>query len=59
MKQYVSIEFVYLPTRFLLLQRHYTDKVLCRFGMKNNNVVSTLMEEGLKPQLYMGNKEFD
>jgi hypothetical protein len=48
MKQYIGIEFVYLPTRILLLQRHYTNKVLCRFGMKNNNVVSTSMEEGLK-----------
>ncbi len=59
MKQYIGIKFVYLPTRIFLWQKHYTDKVLCKFGMKNKNVVSTSMEEGLKPQLYMGNKEFD
>jgi hypothetical protein len=56
MKQYIGIKFVYLPTRIFLLQRHYTYKVLSRFGMENNNVVSTSMEEGLKLQLYMGNK---
>jgi hypothetical protein len=38
---------------FFLFQNKYANKLLGRFGMENNNLVSTSMEEGLQLQLNM------
>jgi hypothetical protein len=59
MQQYIGLEFVYLSTRFLLLQNKYANKLLQRFGMENNNPISTSMEEGLQLQSNMREKFVD
>jgi len=56
MQQYIELEFIYLSIGIFLSQKKYANKLSQRFGMEINNLVSTLIDEGLQLQLNMGKK---
>jgi hypothetical protein len=48
MMMYISLEFVYVPTSIILVQRRYATMLLAQFNMMECQLAMTPMEEGIQ-----------